>query len=276
MKKQLSTINYLCMKKILHVIITIAIVLSMSSCAIHSGLTGNLNNHATNVVLQGSNYKIIQKVKGKATGMYVLGIFGGSFNAKVEEARSNMLASANLIGKPRAIINETVEVNYKYFIVFGLRTITVSAYVIEFTGETNAEVNKAGNTPIPTETSLKDTESTIKEEIIEERETVIENIPIYGKWITQEGDIELTIDGDVAFFSKINFGSWLTSLEKGKANIGALKFKDISKIEKMTWGCQELFPSSKWQFAILALNNTGDVLKVRNDKGTYVLSRVTE
>jgi len=104
----------------------------------HSGLTFNTNNNVTNVVLQGNNYKIVQKVQGTASGVSVLGI-GGPFRAIVAKARSEMLKNANLVGHSRAIINETVEVNSKYFVLFGVKTITVSAYVIEFTGNSDTQ-----------------------------------------------------------------------------------------------------------------------------------------
>lgn len=129
------------MKKILNVIILVTIVFSMSSCAVHSGLTDNLNNHTTNVVLQENNYKIVQKVVGTAKGTSVLG-FGGSFKPLVEQARSNMLASADLIGKSRAVINETVEINNKFFLVASIRVVTVSAYVVEFTGNQDSGISQ--------------------------------------------------------------------------------------------------------------------------------------
>ncbi|MDR1678271.1 MAG: hypothetical protein LBR81_00635 [Prevotellaceae bacterium] len=120
------------MKKLVKIIIAGMIAFSMSGCAIHSGLTSNLNNHATEVVLSKKNYKIISKVEGKAHGISVLG-FGGSFNPLVAQARADMLNNAGLEGTSRAIINETVESNYKSFVVASVNTITVSAYIIEFT-----------------------------------------------------------------------------------------------------------------------------------------------
>ena len=116
------------MKKLILLLISI---LLLSSCAVHSGLTFNTNNSVTNVVLQGNNYKIIQKVQGTASGFSVFGI-GGAFQPIVNNARSEMLRNANLIGRSRAIINETVEVNNKFFVIVGVKTVTVSAYVIEF------------------------------------------------------------------------------------------------------------------------------------------------
>jgi len=91
-----------------------------------------MNNSSTDVVLQGNNYKVISKVKGEATGRAILG-FGGSFKPLVENARSNMLESADLVGKPRAVINETVEINDKFYLFCRKKTVTVSGYIIEFT-----------------------------------------------------------------------------------------------------------------------------------------------
>ena len=119
------------MKKNVTILTIIAIVFSLSSCAVHTGLTSNVNNSSTNVVLQGNNYKVVQKVKGTASGVAVFG-FGGSFSPLVENARSEMLASADLVGRPRAVINEIVEVNNKSFVVCRIKTVTVSAYVVEF------------------------------------------------------------------------------------------------------------------------------------------------
>jgi len=121
------------MKKLLSVIFVIALLFSFSSCATHSGLTNNLNNSTTNVVLGKNNYKIIQKVKGTANGTSVFGI-GGSFKPLIETARSNMLKNAGLIGTSRAVINETVEINNKSYVgIVNVKTVTVSAYVLEFT-----------------------------------------------------------------------------------------------------------------------------------------------
>jgi len=137
-------------------ILTIAVVtFSLSSCAMHSGMTSNTNSNTTKVVLQSKNYKVVQKVQGSASGLKVLG-FGGSFKPLIANARSEMLASADLVGKPRAVINEMVEVNDKRFVVFQVKTVTVSAYVIEFTGAapvaktsaTNVNTGQKNATPV--------------------------------------------------------------------------------------------------------------------------------
>ncbi|MDR0691858.1 MAG: hypothetical protein LBF69_02335 [Prevotellaceae bacterium] len=110
----------------------VAALCCFSSCAIHNGLTNNVNNSTTNVILQKNNYKIIKKVQGSASGLSVFGI-GGSFQPLIAKARAKMLENAGLQGGSKAIINEIVEVNNKGYIMVFTKTITVSAYVIEFT-----------------------------------------------------------------------------------------------------------------------------------------------
>jgi len=122
------------MKKVICLLFVVATLLSFSSCiASHSGLTRNVNNSTTNVVLAKNNYRIIQKVKGTASGVRVFG-FGGSFSPMIENARAEMLENSDLLGRARAVINETVETNSKSYVgVVTIYTVTVSAYVIEFT-----------------------------------------------------------------------------------------------------------------------------------------------
>ena len=114
------------------IIFVIAVVFSFSSCAAaHSGLPQNVNNSITNVVLQSGNYEIVQRVEGTASGMLFIGLPLGS-QTIVNNARSQMLQSANLIGSSRAIINETIEMEQAVFGPILRRTVTVSAHVIEW------------------------------------------------------------------------------------------------------------------------------------------------
>lgn len=113
-------------------ILIISILLS-TSCKVHEGLTRNENQHQTQIVLSEKNYRIVKYVEGDAYARYYFGIGGGSSKrGLVARARENMLKNAGLIGKSRAVINETVENQYKQtFFVTDVRYI-VSAYVIEF------------------------------------------------------------------------------------------------------------------------------------------------
>ncbi len=113
----------------------IGITFLFTSCSIHKGLTTNVNNHVTEVVLAKKNYKIVEKVKGESKAYYILGIGGFGKDGMIAEARSEMLSNANIIGSSKAIINETVEESMTLtpYFIFTLHTITVSGYVIEFT-----------------------------------------------------------------------------------------------------------------------------------------------
>ncbi|MDR2962106.1 MAG: hypothetical protein LBU90_00470 [Bacteroidales bacterium] len=119
------------MKKFIYVITFAVIIFSLASCAAHAGLTHNVNDNTTEVVLRSNNYTVVQKVQGTASGRSILG-FGGSFKPLIANARSEMLASADLVGKPRAVINEIVEENYKFYVFAAKKTVTVTAYVVEF------------------------------------------------------------------------------------------------------------------------------------------------
>ena len=108
-------------------------VLFLTSCAGHRGLTNNVNNHTTEVVLSQKNFKVVKTVTGQASVTYILGIGGLSKNALIAEARAIMLKDAELEGSARAIINETTEVKGSSFPFVGKKLVTVSAQVIEFT-----------------------------------------------------------------------------------------------------------------------------------------------
>jgi len=261
------------------VFFVVSFLLSFTSCAIHQGLTGNLNTSATNVILQSNNYKIVQKVKGNANGLWVLG-FGGSFSPMVERARSEMLEKADLIGASRAIINETVEINHKFFLLFGIKTVTVSAYVIEFT---DANVNYErrdierrdlpdANNNVRRETVNNDN---VKDYIVDKN---LSQDGISGRWISEKGDIQIIIDENVGVFSQIKSGNWLTLMKNGEIKIGDLKFKDITKTGDFSWKCKELindYSSPGWQNSNLTLDETGKVLTVIGSWGTpYNFSRV--
>jgi hypothetical protein len=122
-----------------------AIAILFSACGVHHALTYNANNSNTNIVLSTNNYKIIQRVEGQATSATVFGI--GNFKALVANARADMLKKANLVGKSRAIINEYIEVNKKSIFIVGTKTVTVSAYVIEFTGDIDSDIGQVINEP---------------------------------------------------------------------------------------------------------------------------------
>ncbi|HPT44161.1 MAG TPA: hypothetical protein PLH52_09925, partial [Paludibacteraceae bacterium] len=105
-------------------LLLLTVILS-TSCRVHDGLTRNENQHQTQVVLSEKNYRIIKYVEGDAYARYYFGIGGGKSNrGLVALAREHMLKNAGLIGKSRALINETVETQYKQiFFVTDVRYI---------------------------------------------------------------------------------------------------------------------------------------------------------
>jgi hypothetical protein len=120
------------MKRFLFLLLGITIL--FSGCSVHSGLTSNVNNHTTEVVLSKKNFKVIESVQGEAQTMRVLGIGGLSRKAMIAEARANMLSKANIVGGSKAIINETVESKHSGFpIIVQFHTVTVSGHIVEFT-----------------------------------------------------------------------------------------------------------------------------------------------
>jgi len=110
-------------------------LLSLYSCAVHSGLTNNSNSHNTTVQLSQANYKVISFISGKSTVEYFLGIGGIDQPAQIQAARIAMLKNVDLIGKPRALINETVEIKRSTFLLWTEVEVTVSAHVIEFVSD---------------------------------------------------------------------------------------------------------------------------------------------
>ena len=118
------------MKKIF--ILLIGSALLLSGCSLHNGLTLNLNNHNTEVILSENNFRVIESVQGESEAMFIFGIGGLSKKAMIAEARSKMLANANIVGSSKAVINETVEVTHTFFPFVRKYTVTVSGFIVEF------------------------------------------------------------------------------------------------------------------------------------------------
>jgi hypothetical protein len=111
------------------------LLLSLTSCGIHSGLTNNTNVHNTTVELSRANYKVVQYLSESSTATYVFGIGGLKKTALIEGARVKMMNHADMIGKSKAIINETVEIKRSVKLFVTELKVTVSAMVIEFDKE---------------------------------------------------------------------------------------------------------------------------------------------
>ncbi len=106
----------------------------LTGCGIHTAMVGNLNGNVTNVELNCKNFKVLERISGSSTATYILGIGGVPQKALIEKAKADMFAGHDLTGTSRAIVNVTVEEHLTaYFIFYAIRTITVSAHLIEFT-----------------------------------------------------------------------------------------------------------------------------------------------
>ncbi len=122
------------MKKIEIYSVLLLLAAFLSSCGVSTALVTNHNQNATEVHLNGNNFKVIDQVSGSSEASYVLAI--GSMNKRqlYENAYSTMMKKANLLNSSKAIINVMTEEHISGFAPFFVRrTITVSAQVVEFT-----------------------------------------------------------------------------------------------------------------------------------------------
>lgn len=124
------------MKKLIFPLVFVAFSLLFSSCGVSYALIDNQNQNSTQVHLMEKNYKVVDQVSGSAEVEYVL-FFGGMKKRNLyADAYKNMLNAANLENGSKALINVLTEEHAGGFPPFYTkRTITVSAHVIEFTGE---------------------------------------------------------------------------------------------------------------------------------------------
>jgi hypothetical protein len=122
------------MKKLKILSITLFVMVLAAGCGTHRGAFLNNNNNTTQVELGEKNFKVVSKVSGQSTATYVLGIGGITNKSLVENARSNMMSNADIVGSSKAIINMTTESHSTLvYPFFYQKTITVSGYVVEFT-----------------------------------------------------------------------------------------------------------------------------------------------
>ena len=105
----------------------------LSSCASHSSYTGNLKSQNTQVILSQDNFKIGERVEGKAASTYVFGIGGLNKKSLIEAARSNMYQNANLQGGSKALVNETFSTESSFLLLFWKHQVNASADIVEFT-----------------------------------------------------------------------------------------------------------------------------------------------
>lgn len=121
------------MKNILKIVLWGMSLSGLSSCATHGSYTGNLKSQNTQVILSQDNFKIGERIEGKANATYVFGIGGLSKKSLIETARTNMYQNANLQGSSKALVNETFSTKTSFFLLFWKHQVNASADVVEFT-----------------------------------------------------------------------------------------------------------------------------------------------
>jgi hypothetical protein len=118
-----------------HLPIFIIIAGFLMSCGVSNAVISNQNQNSTQVVLSGNNFRAVQQVKGSAAVQYFMFMGGTWRGALYARAYSDMMSKVNLNEGSRAVINIVTEENVDgLFPLYFLRTVTVSAQVIEFTG----------------------------------------------------------------------------------------------------------------------------------------------
>lgn len=121
------------MKTIKTILAILIISVLVTSCGIQHAFVLNTTGNVTNVELNKKNFKVVGKVSGSSTANYIFGIGGINKKALIENAKSEMLLNANLEGAARAIVNVTIEEDFRFYLVYFKRTVKVSGHVIEFT-----------------------------------------------------------------------------------------------------------------------------------------------
>lgn len=122
------------MKKISTYLGFLILTLFLGSCGFNAALISNHNQNATEVQLNGNNFKVIDQVSSSSEVSYVFGIGGVDKRRLFENAYSDMMKKANLMNGSKAIVNVMTEEQVSGFAPFFIkRTITVSAHVVEFT-----------------------------------------------------------------------------------------------------------------------------------------------
>jgi PBP1b-binding outer membrane lipoprotein LpoB len=122
------------MKKISIYSALLLLAVFISSCGVSTALISNHNQNATEVQLNGNNFKVVDQVSGSSELSYVFGIGGMDKRQLYENAYSDMMKKANLMNGSKAIVNVMTEEHISGFAPFFIRrTVTVSAHVVEFT-----------------------------------------------------------------------------------------------------------------------------------------------
>lgn len=119
----------------LKAMLLLALIFGISGCA----STGEFRGQGTvaGVNLEKKNYKIIKvAAKGESTGFRFLGIIPFA-SPTYSEAKESLYESVGepLEGRAIALVNQTEDRSYMYFILFSIPKITLTADIIEYVDE---------------------------------------------------------------------------------------------------------------------------------------------
>lgn len=116
----------------------IASLLTLSSCAFHSGMmTGNAN-------LSGDNFEILSIESGTSKTTHVFGIGGLKHQALVFEAKKNMYRSSSL-KKGQAYANVSVDFKRSTYFFVNTTIVTVTADLVQFGSDPDTTLQQGFN-----------------------------------------------------------------------------------------------------------------------------------
>ncbi len=111
--------------KIIKFLAFTVLILSFTSCAIHSGMmTGN-------AAISDGNFKVVKVATGTAKATKVFGLGGLGKDALVFEAKKNLLTNYPL-KEGQALANVTVDFKNSFIIIINVEKVTVTADIVEF------------------------------------------------------------------------------------------------------------------------------------------------
>ena len=114
------------MKKVIKLLVVLIVVLSFSSCGIHSGYMDGSTS------LSQSNFSYTQKsISGTSSTLMVFGIGGLGKGAIVEEAKKDMLKKHPLKSN-QSLANITVNWKSSFYFIVMTNKCTVTADIVEF------------------------------------------------------------------------------------------------------------------------------------------------
>lgn len=125
-------------------VIAIILAFSLAGCAVTSGEFKGQGTTA-GVGLTKNNYKVVKVgAKGESGGFSFLGFIPFS-SPQYSQAKERLYKSVNIPmeGKAIALVNQTEDNSYSYFLLFAIRELVLTADVIEYIDEATGQPSPA-------------------------------------------------------------------------------------------------------------------------------------